>query len=79
MKKLSKVKLQNAIVLKEQEMKMVLGGSYGQAKCSPCRCYDPSTSQYGSSISNAGGGDYDSCASACRIHMGSSYAGFQCG
>ena len=34
MKKLSKIKLQNAVVLENQEMKMIFGGS-GIGGCSP--------------------------------------------
>lgn len=34
MKKLSKIKLQNAVILEDQEMKKIYGGSGGSSTCS---------------------------------------------
>lgn len=50
MKKLNKIKLQDAVVLENQEMKMIFGGSGAGSNCS-ATCADGSTV----SISNCNG------------------------
>ena len=72
MSKLSKVKLPSAIVLEEQEMKQVLGGSSSGKKC-VCKCYnkdakDPEVGSYLYEYPS----EY-SCMAYCEGRLGSSY------
>ncbi len=76
MSKLSKVKLPNAIVLEEQEMKQVLGGSSSNS-CA-CKCWDKNTGRpvigsYWSYYPNE-----QSCKDYCINRLGSSYGGQTC-
>ncbi|GEM_PF-3343768 len=81
MSKLRKVKLTNAITLKEEEMKQVCGGSLisgsiGDPMCrSICMCHDMNRQPVGS-------GTYistkENCADNCRRQLGSNYGGYSC-